>query len=61
MIADELYNTLKRLYDDYTAKQLEEELNRIVFLDEYNVATKAYTKREIEEAFEELIREKNAN
>jgi hypothetical protein len=61
MIADELYKTLKLLYDGYTAKQLEEELNRIVFLDEYNIATKAYTKREIEEAFEELIREKNAD
>ena len=61
MIADELYNVLKSLYDGYTVSQLEHELNRIVFLDEYNVATKAYTKREIEEAFEELIREKNAN
>lgn len=56
---DSLYNILKTMYSDKTALQLEHELNRIEFLDDYNIAAKSYTRAEIKKAFRKLIKEKS--
>ena len=56
---ESLYEILKNMYADKTAAQLEHELNRLEFLDDYNIATQSYTREQIKSAFRKLINEKN--